>query len=132
MSTYSIPSAKILLVDNKLDVLHLYEKILVNCGYQVDTALDGEAAWLELQVENYDLVITENFMPKMSGMDLVRVLRDANLTTPVIMSTGRPPASKVVVEPRLRPFLVLETPHLVEDLLAAVGKSLCAPAAIAA
>jgi DNA-binding response OmpR family regulator len=132
MRTYSIPSAKILLVDNKLDVLHLYEKILVNCGYQVDTALDGEAAWLELQVENYDLVITENFMPKMSGMDLVRVLRDANLTTPVIMSTRRPPAYKVVVEPRLRPFLVLQTPHLVEDLLAAVGKSLCAPEAIAA
>jgi DNA-binding response OmpR family regulator len=132
MSARAISSPKILLVDDELDVLHFYKKILGDCGYQVDTALDGEAAWLELQVENYDLVITDYFMPKMSGMDLVNVLRDANLTTPVIMSTGRPPAEKVVVEHRLQPFLVLQKPHQIEDLLEAVDRSLLAPQVVAA
>jgi hypothetical protein len=50
------------------------------------------------------------------------VLRGANLTTPVIMSTGRPPAGKFVAEPRLRPFLVLQKPHQIKDLLEAVAK----------
>jgi two-component system, OmpR family, alkaline phosphatase synthesis response regulator PhoP len=124
MSVSAIPLQKILLVDDEPNVLHLYEKILGDCGYQVDTALDGETAWLELQVENYDLVITDNYMPKMSGMDLVRVLRDANLTTPVIMSTDRPPEDKFVLEPGLQPFFLLQKPHHVEHLLTAVDKAL--------
>jgi two-component system, OmpR family, alkaline phosphatase synthesis response regulator PhoP len=132
MSANAIASQKILLVDDEPPILHLYAEILKSYGYQVDTALDGEAAWLELQVEDYDLVITDNCMPKMTGMDLVRVLRDANLATPVIMSTGRPPADKFVLEPRLQPFLVLQKPHQVDQLLAAVDKVLPAPQVLAA
>src|SRR5258708_39181779 len=101
MSAHAISLQKILLVDDDPSILHLYAEILKSCGYRVDTALDGEAAWLKLQVENYDLVITDNCMPKMTGMDLVNVLRDANLSTPVIMSTGRPPEDKFVRESRL-------------------------------
>jgi len=130
MSARTVPLQKILLVDDEPEILHLYEKILGDCGYQVDTALDGEAAWLELQVENYDLVITDNCMPKMSGLDLVTVLRDANLSTPVIMATGRPPADKFILEPRLQPFLLLKKPHQVEDLLEAVGQTLPDPQAL--
>ena len=131
MSARVIPSQKILVVDDEPHILHLYAEILKGYGYQVDTALDGEAAWLELQVEKYDLVITDNCMPKMTGMDLVTVLRDARLPTPVIMSTGRPPEDKFVLEPRLQPFLVLQKPHRVEQLLAAVDKVLPAPQALA-
>ena len=132
MSAQEIPIQKILIVDDEPDILRLYAEILMNWGYQVDTALDGEAAWLELQVENYDLVITDNYMPKMSGMDLVTVLRDANITTPVIMSTGSRPEDKFVLQPRLQPFLLLEKPHQIEHLLEAVGKVLPAPQAVAA
>lgn len=131
MNAPAIPLQKILLVDDEPNILHLYEKILSDCGYQVDTALDGEAAWLELQVENYDLVITDNCLPKLSGMDLVNVLRDANLTTPVIMSTDRPPEDKFVHEPRLQPFFMLQKPHHVEHLLKAVDKALPAPPLLA-
>jgi two-component system, OmpR family, alkaline phosphatase synthesis response regulator PhoP len=131
MSAHAIPSQKILLVDDEPDILHLYEKILGEYGYQVDTALDGEAAWLELQVEHYDLVITDNYMPKLSGTDLVQVLRDANLSTPVIMSTDRPPEDKFVLEPRFQPFFLLQKPHHVEHLLKAVNNALPAPKPLA-
>ena len=129
MCTQAISLQKILVVDDEPQNLHLYAEILKGCGYLVDTALDGEAAWLELQVENYDLIITDNCMPKMTGMDLVTVLRDANLTTPVIMSTGRPPGDKFILESRLQPFLVLEKPHEIKQLLTAVDKVLPAPSA---
>jgi two-component system, OmpR family, alkaline phosphatase synthesis response regulator PhoP len=131
MNIQAIPIQKILLVDDEPNILHLYEKILGDCGYHVDTALDGEAAWLELQVENYDLVITDNYMPKLSGMDLIKVLRDANLTTPVIMSTDRPPDDKFVLEPRFQPFFMLQKPHHVEYLLKAVDKALHSPQPLA-
>ena len=131
MNAHAIPLQKILIVDDEPNILHLYKKILSDRGYHVDTALDGEAAWLELQVENYDLVITDNYMPKLSGMDLVRVLRDANLTTPVIMSTDRPPDDKFVLEPRFQPFFMLQKPHDVEHLLKAVDKALPSPRPIA-
>ena len=132
MSAHLIPSQKILLVDDEPMILHLYAQILEDRGYEVDTALDGEAAWLELQIENYDLVITDNSMPKMSGMDLVMTLRDANLTMPVIMATGTPPEVKFILEPRLQPFLVLQKPFRVEHLLKAVDKVLPVPQVLAA
>jgi two-component system, OmpR family, alkaline phosphatase synthesis response regulator PhoP len=131
MNAHAIPLQKILLVDDEPNILHLYEKILGDCGYHVDTALDGEAAWLELQVEKYDLVITDNYMPKLSGTDLVQVLRDANLPTPVIMSTDSPPEDKFVHEPRFQPFFMLQKPHHVEHLLKAVDKALRVPKPIA-
>jgi len=50
---------------------HINAGMLEEAGYKVDTAEDGQAAWEALCRNHYDLLITDNFMPRLSGLDLI-------------------------------------------------------------
>ena len=54
-------------------------------GYEVGIAKDGYAGWLELQTNSYNLLITENELPDLTGAGLVKKLRSANMPLPVII-----------------------------------------------
>jgi two-component system alkaline phosphatase synthesis response regulator PhoP len=88
---------RILVVDDDRDTRQLCVDILAGARYRVDTATDGEAAWdsmvpIRYDSDGYDLVITDNNMPKLSGIDLVRKMRAARLALPVILISGQFPA----------------------------------------
>ena len=87
----AVHSNRILLVDDELDIRLLGADLLFHSGYQVDTAGDGESGWEALQARDYDLLITDNKMPKVSGVELVRKLRSARMALPVILATGAMP-----------------------------------------
>ena len=85
------PSNCILVVDDDTDLRRSIAEVLIRSAYQVDTAKDGEAGWEALQTRNYDLLITDNQMPKISGLELVTRLRSAGMTLPVILASGAMP-----------------------------------------
>jgi DNA-binding response OmpR family regulator len=62
------PPNRILVVDDDVDLRKLNTQVLVLSGYQVNAAEDGEAAWEYLQANSYDLLITDNRMPRLSGL----------------------------------------------------------------
>src|SRR5580658_2130632 len=62
---------RILVVDDDGDTRQLSIDILVGCGYEVEAAKDGAAGWDALQAKSYDLVITDNLMPKMTGIEML-------------------------------------------------------------
>lgn len=66
---------KILLVDNDPVYVSLLAEVLRLHSYEVDTALDGEAALGKLREHSYDLVISDISMPKMNGINLHRHVR---------------------------------------------------------
>jgi DNA-binding response OmpR family regulator len=76
----------ILVVDDDPLIRELNTEILIADGYQVDAAESGAVAWDMLQLNNYDLLITDNNMPKVSGLEL----RAAGMALRVIMATGTP------------------------------------------
>jgi two-component system, OmpR family, response regulator len=84
-------SNHILLVDDDLDIRLLGADVLFHSGYQVDTAEDGESGWEALQAKNHDLLITDNKMPKVSGLELIKTLRSARMALPVILASGAMP-----------------------------------------
>jgi CheY-like chemotaxis protein len=91
-------SQRILMVEDDLDILQLCSEVLIASGYQVDTAEDGEAGWRMLQPvrhdpDSYNLLITDNIMPKLSGIELIKKLRSARMTLPVILASGTAPIS---------------------------------------
>ena len=65
------PPARILVVEDDADIRRLNTELLLNAGYEVDAAEDGAAAWDELQGRPYDLLISVNIMPNISGMGLL-------------------------------------------------------------
>jgi len=75
-------------VDDDNEILRLSAGALALFGYRVDAAKDSAAAWRALLANNYDLLITDNNMPTLSGVELVKKLRSARMTLPVILAAG--------------------------------------------
>lgn len=84
-------SKKILLADDEAHILHVVSMKLRNAGYEVTTAMDGEEALELCATELPDLIITDNQMPYMTGIELCRELhqREAYKHIPAIMLTAR-------------------------------------------
>ena len=82
------PPHRILVVDRDPYVRHLSADLLIRYGYEVNAAEDGDAGWKELQANNYHLLITEDDLPKLTGIELVTKLRAARMALPVVMTSG--------------------------------------------
>ena len=80
----------ILVVDDEISLVKLEKRILERCGYKVTTAVSSLEA-LELFRENpdmYDLVISDQAMPKLAGADLARALLEIQPNIGIILVTG--------------------------------------------
>lgn len=122
----------ILVVDDEPIVRRVHTKVLSDYGYQVDAADDGEAAWRTLQCNSYDLLITDNDMPKVTGVELIKKVRAARMDLPIIMATGAEPEEDLTQHPSLQPAAVLLKPYTFKVLLETVGAVLrvAAPMAV--
>jgi DNA-binding response OmpR family regulator len=111
---------RILVVDDDRDTRQLSFDVLAASGYDVAAVKDGAAGWEALQSCNYDLIITDNKMPRMTGMEMIEKLRSARLAFPVIMATRSLPLDEFARKPWLKPDATLERPFTNDELLAAV------------
>lgn len=68
-------SKKILIVDDSMSIRQMVEATLKGAGYQVETAEDGQAALDKCKVTRYDFVLTDQNMPRMDGLTLIKNLR---------------------------------------------------------
>src|SRR5579872_1899032 len=85
------PRRRILVVDQNWEVRRVNAEVLIEFGYQVDTAEDGAAAWTHLQFSGYDLVVTNHDMPRVTGFEMLNRMRVANMMLPVIFATNEFP-----------------------------------------
>ncbi|PTX95981.1 hybrid sensor histidine kinase/response regulator [Spartobacteria bacterium LR76] len=69
------PCCRILVADDSLTVRELERKLLAGQGYEVDTAVDGADAWNALRSGKYDLLVTDIDMPRLDGIELVKLVR---------------------------------------------------------
>ena len=118
------PPWRILVVDDEPMICHLSTRVLTGCGYQVDTAEDGAAAWQALNSECYDLLVTDNNMPKVSGVELLKMLHAARMTLPVIMVSGAMPTEELSWHPWLQIDAALAKPFSSAELLKTVRRVL--------
>ena len=118
------PPDHILVVDDDLFLRRLNIKVLVSSGYKVDAAADGAVAWQALNTDSYDLLITENSLPKASGVEVLKKLRAAHMVLPVIMATENLPKEEFTRYPWLQPAATLLKPYTGEEMLRMVKKVL--------
>lgn len=117
-------SPRILVVDDELVLRQLSVAVLVCVGYEVDTAEDGEAGWEALNANEYDLLITDNNMPRLTGVDLVKRLRYDDVLIPVILVSGEMPTEELNREPWLQLAATLAKPFAPEELVRSVNQIL--------
>lgn len=82
-------SKKILIADDEAHILHVLSMKLKNAGFEILTAVDGEEALELCKAEKPDLLITDNQMPFLTGMDVCKKLRELGLQLPAMMLTAR-------------------------------------------
>ena len=111
---------RILYAEDERDLNDLVTRRLVAEGYGVDSCLDGQQAWDYLQAADYDAAILDIMMPHLDGLSVLKKLRAAGKTTPVLLLTARDGVSDRVkgLDSGADDYLV--KPFALEELLARV------------
>jgi len=114
----------IMVVEDDVQLRDLSTEALARAGFQVDFAENGVRAWKALHLKRYDLLITDNYMPKMTGLQLVRKLRSAGIELPVVLASGSQLEDTVLMDAMLNFAAVIPKPFTLGQLIATVKKVL--------
>jgi CheY-like chemotaxis protein/anti-sigma regulatory factor (Ser/Thr protein kinase) len=120
----------ILLIDDDESILRLLSKILIAEGHEVTTVMSGSEAIELFRDKQFNLVITDMYMPELDGLDVIRNLKDINLNTPIIVLTAAGSVGNVVQSLKLGAFNYMTKPFNVADVCEIVQKALGAYASI--
>lgn len=111
---------RILVVEKACDLRQLNAEVLIDAGYQVDVADDGAAAWAALQSSQYALLITDQFLPKLSGVELLKKIHCARMPLAIIMVTEILPTWEFALHPCLQAVTMLRKPYTIGKFLGMV------------
>jgi len=120
------PPQRILVVDDDADIRRLNVEVLADSGYEVDAAEDGVEAWHALNTESYDLLITDNHMPMVTGLELIKKLRTEDKMMPVILVSGTLPTEELEKHPWLQIQATLLKPYTLAELFRTVKEVMIA------
>ena len=80
---------KLLYAEDERELSEAVTDILTYHNYIVDVVYDGENALAYAQNESYDGIILDIMMPRMSGLDVLKKLRQSGCNTPVLLLTAK-------------------------------------------
>lgn len=89
-------------------------------SYQVDVAADGSEGIAMIKTNDYDLVLLDVMLPKISGFDVCKMTRQAAITTPIILLTARGEEIDKVLGLELGADDYITKPFSVRELLARI------------
>ena len=118
------PRQSILVVDDSVPTLEVIRRNLTTAGYRVFTAAGVSEAVRILETTPIDLVVTDLKMPKASGLDLIRHLRENHRDTEVMMITGYATVAGAVEAVKSGAEEYLAKPFTEKELLGAVHRAL--------
>ena len=111
---------RILVVEDERDLNRIIGKRLMKEGYSVDCCYDGEEALSYMETGEFDAIILDIMMPKMSGLEVVRTMRARKNTTPVLFLTAKDSVSDRVAGLDVGAEDYLVKPFAFEELLARI------------
>jgi two-component system, OmpR family, response regulator MprA len=116
---------KVLVADDSETILLLLRTRLEMEGYEVATAADGQEAVEALAAagpdEKPDLILLDAMMPRMSGLDVLRTLRDEGSETPILIVSAHREAETLDQAERLGANACVAKPIDFEDLLGRIA-----------
>jgi two-component system copper resistance phosphate regulon response regulator CusR len=80
---------RILVVEDEAPIADFVARGLREEGFTVEQAADGDSAWHALETGGWDVVLLDWWLPGADGLALLRRLRQADRTTPVLFLTAR-------------------------------------------
>src|SRR3989344_2527836 len=80
---------RILIIEDEQRLSNVVKKGLVEEGFAVDQAFDGEEGLYLAESEAYDLLILDLMLPKIDGLKVCRELRNKKIKTPILILTAK-------------------------------------------
>ncbi|QDU07372.1 response regulator [Gimesia aquarii] len=116
---------RILVVDSDASVRRAAHELLGRLGCEVETAHDGEEAFLMVRSFHYDVVIADIRLPDMNGYECFSQIREIHEHLPVILMTGfgYDPTHSIVKARQLGLKCVLYKPFRLDQLISGVEKA---------
>ncbi len=74
---------KVLCIEDERFITELYTRALQKGGYQVDAIADGKEALAAAQTNQYDIILLDLMIPSLTGIEILRVLRDPARVPPI-------------------------------------------------
>jgi len=115
---------KILIIDDEAGILDTVSGILEDEGYTTLTAKDAETAIEILDKEEVDLVFLDVWLPKMSGIEAIKKIKEKDFHIPVIMISGHGNVEVAVQAVKLGAFDFLEKPLSMERIILTAERAL--------
>ena len=119
-----MPEARLLLVDDKPELLESLFQLVQLYGYQADKALGGEAALRALSEQSYDVVLLDLIMPGVSGHDVLDHVAREQLGCKVIVVSGDASFSGVKHALHCGAFDFVKKPFEAAELIATMETAL--------
>ena len=116
------PVNRILVVDDESSVCSSIDKILSRQGHQVVVAYSAEEAMQKVEQEKFNLVLADLMMPKVNGMDLLKMIRNRWPDLNVVMITGYASINTAKEATRLGAFDYLPKPFTPDELSRIIEK----------
>src|SRR4051812_29905836 len=80
MDTGTTTPKRVLCIEDEHFISELYARALTKAGYQVDVQLDGQKGMAAAQTEQYDIILLDLMIPNITGIEVLRTLRDPRKT----------------------------------------------------
>ena len=93
MVAQNVAAARVLLIEDDVDIAHLFARGLAHYGHEVEIAADGATGLAEALVTDADIVLLDLRLPRLPGIDLLKQLHESRPELPVaILSNHSDPA----------------------------------------
>ena len=116
--------SSILVVDDEDALRTVLSSELLNEGYEVHSAADGDDAITELDKGQYDLVLLDIKMPRMNGFEVLKHIKQNHARTKVVMLTGFADLKNAIESKKLGADDFVSKPYDLVDLLTTIERVL--------
>ncbi len=122
---------RILVIDDDESITSTVSAFLAARGYKVTVANDGDDALEEIRAGDYPVIVSDIYIDRISGLDILRAARERNADAAVILMTARGSVRTTVEAEMGGAFEYLAKPFEMHALLAAIERAQAAHAAAA-
>ncbi len=115
---------EIMVVDDEAGIRALLSDALMEEGYSVTLAENGMDSLQQLSKHRFDLLITDINMPKLNGLELIRMMKKRGRREKVILISGQPVDDNLLNKETMPVFAQLIKPFRMDHLLKTVISAL--------
>ena len=112
--------SRVLLIEDELGLVMTLQDRLIDENYEVESASNGEEGFQKAISDDFDVIILDLMLPKKSGLDVCRDLRQAGVETPIIMLTAKGQVVDKVLGLKLGANDYMQKPFEMMELLARI------------